>query len=494
MPPTGQDYGAGPPFPGRTLGESDASLDSDLDLIPIPQQEDGPAAHPIPHEFQIPGSDPMSAPSQRHSPSLMNNHDQRQSYRERPQANPAETQVKFYLDALDATITQSQGEIDLGEIRRRLHMMVVGIDSLLARSLPSNMPPAPSPLPWDRPLSASQVKPESEDLKASKNSKCVKALYQCRLCSPRCIFATKATFKLHITVVHTSTLWRCYHETCGRKFSQRENLLEHLHQSHEKSGSTGNLIRDCRVTKFPASCGICHIGVNTFDEYFECMCAHCRLPPDSSSGEDGHGSLVSHPAPPDMVAPITGTWYEALFLGLEAREEAVSMQKFPFSYTQGVPVTPSIGPRSGLSFPDSAYGGSCFTDSAYAGHMHRDQEVPLHYNDGQTRAMLEGLLASHLLFGPDNDGNKAMESDEDDGESVYSETSSTSEPVKEDYIAVFAEDIAKITRPFQPNKEVLERIFEVLPLLLKTFALSLGDAKSSQIHRNVMVFLHKRRM
>jgi hypothetical protein len=87
-----------------------------------------------------------------------------------------------------------------------------------------------------------------------------------------------------------------------------------------------------------------------------------------------------------------------------------------------------------------------------------------------------------------------MESNDDDESTVYSEESSISEPVKENYIAELAEDIARATRPFQPDEDALERISEVLPLLLKAFALSLGHAKSSQTHRDIMVFLHKHRM
>lgn len=134
-----------------------------------------------------------------------------------------------------------------------------------------------------------------------------------------------------------------------------------------------------------------------------------------------------------------------------------------------------------------------FTDSGYVGSANKAPKVPQDYNVGQTKVILEDPSASHLLDGTVDDGSKAMESNDDDERTVYSEASSISEPVKENYIAELAEEIAKATRPFQPD-DALERISEVLPHLLKAFALSLGHAKSSQTYRDIMVFLHKHRM
>ncbi|GES61167.1 Pfs domain protein [Aspergillus terreus] len=145
-------------------------------------------------------------------------------------------------------------------------------------------------------------------------------------------------------------------------------------------------------------------------------------------------------------------------------------------------------PRPSLSNKDG------LTDSGYVGSVQNAPKVPQDYNVGQTKVILEDPSASHLLDGTVNYGSKVMESNDDDEKTVYSEASSISEPVKEIYIAELAEDIAKATRPFQPNKDALGRISEILPLLLKTFALSLGHAKSSQMHRDVMAFLHKHRM
>nr|AFT91405.1 hypothetical protein [Aspergillus rugulosus] len=195
------------------------------------------------------------------------------------------------------------------------------------------------------------------------------------------------------------------------------------------------------------------------------------------SMQGDHGSVVPYPAPADE---------EPQLLGVGSSEKMESTHNAPSDYT------PSVTDWSGP--PPIPSNGDSLTDSGYAGSMYNHRSMPQSHNVGRSKGLLEGPSTTHLPVGPINDGSQVMESNDDDEKTIYSEASSISEPVKEAYIAELAEDLAKGTRPFQPNKEVLERISQVLPMLLRTFALSLGHEESSQMHRDVMVFLHKHRM
>ncbi|KAM7224237.1 hypothetical protein V8F06_000018 [Rhypophila decipiens] len=49
-------------------------------------------------------------------------------------------------------------------------------------------------------------------------------------------------------------------------------------------------------------------------------------------------------------------------------------------------------------------------------------------------------------------------------------------------------------RQFRSEPETLEKVFEALPLLLRSFALQLGQPGSSKAQRDVMYFVHKYRL
>ncbi|KAL2824352.1 hypothetical protein BDW59DRAFT_162455 [Aspergillus cavernicola] len=76
---------------------------------------------------------------------------------------------------------------------------------------------------------------------------------------------------------------------------------------------------------------------------------------------------------------------------------------------------------------------------------------------------------------------------------VYSDASSRSTLEKESYISELAEDLFVKALSSQFDAQSLERISEVLPELLKAFALKVGHNAPSQMHRDVMYFIHKNR-
>jgi hypothetical protein len=83
--------------------------------------------------------------------------------------------------------------------------------------------------------------------------------------------------------------------------------------------------------------------------------------------------------------------------------------------------------------------------------------------------------------------------DLDDVQTVYSESSDVPVSVKEEYISRLAENLLAEVRHGQPDGEIMERTYQVLPTLLKAFALRLGHGTQDLNHRNIMIFVHKHR-
>jgi hypothetical protein len=84
-------------------------------------------------------------------------------------------------------------------------------------------------------------------------------------------------------------------------------------------------------------------------------------------------------------------------------------------------------------------------------------------------------------------------------DTVYlgSEYSSLSVRRNDLYISKLAVDLWEIVKAYQSDREALARISELLPDLLKAFALKLGhkaeSKANSQMHRDVSYFVHKYR-
>ena len=61
------------------------------------------------------------------------------------------------------------------------------------------------------------------------------------------------------------------------------------------------------------------------------------------------------------------------------------------------------------------------------------------------------------------------------------------------YISELADDLVDKLRSGQCNGLAMERIFRILPELLKAFALRIGYNAPTQMHRDIMFFIHKYR-
>jgi hypothetical protein len=76
---------------------------------------------------------------------------------------------------------------------------------------------------------------------------------------------------------------------------------------------------------------------------------------------------------------------------------------------------------------------------------------------------------------------------------VYSDASGLFAWDNERYISELANSLSSNLRSGQLDGTTLEQIFEILPELLKAFALKVGHSASTQMHRDVMFFVHEYR-
>ncbi|EGX53749.1 hypothetical protein AOL_s00004g408 [Orbilia oligospora ATCC 24927] len=123
------------------------------------------------------------------------------------------------------------------------------------------------------------------------------------------------------------------------------------------------------------------------------------------------------------------------------------------------------------------------TDSGYASMTHYDCGEPETTEPNVYECLSTSIVSLSI--------EDAL--DFDDTETVYSDTSSVATSTKQLYISELADALFREACPDQPCNEALERISRDLPDLLKAFALKIGCNAPSQMHRDVMFFVHKNR-
>ncbi|KAI0402500.1 hypothetical protein F4802DRAFT_575304 [Xylaria palmicola] len=94
--------------------------------------------------------------------------------------------------------------------------------------------------------------------------------------------------------------------------------------------------------------------------------------------------------------------------------------------------------------------------------------------------------AGHDINDNDNDNDN-------DNETVYSEVAGSSGMRTESYVEALADDLFVKVRGEQISPQMLGKLSEALPTLLKTVALNIGYKNRTQIQRDVMIFIHKQR-
>jgi len=81
----------------------------------------------------------------------------------------------------------------------------------------------------------------------------------------------------------------------------------------------------------------------------------------------------------------------------------------------------------------------------------------------------------------------------DETRTLYSDASSIAPGNAEYYVYLLADELFNAARSVQPDIRIAERVSDILPELLRAFALRIGHNASDQKHRDVMVYVHKYR-
>ncbi|KAK0751264.1 hypothetical protein B0T18DRAFT_319853 [Schizothecium vesticola] len=112
-------------------------------------------------------------------------------------------------------------------------------------------------------------------------------------------------------------------------------------------------------------------------------------------------------------------------------------------------------------------------------------------DSGYVSAIASGLHSSGSMADP---GSMAPVAEEEfDAQTVYSDGASINGQELEVYKAELVDNLVREVRKLDASPDALERIFDALPALIKSFALQLGQPGSTKEQRDVMYFVHKYR-
>ena len=81
----------------------------------------------------------------------------------------------------------------------------------------------------------------------------------------------------------------------------------------------------------------------------------------------------------------------------------------------------------------------------------------------------------------------------DDNRRIYSDASSRANLKSQSYIHELVDELRGVICARNPDHQTLIEILKSIPELLKEFALKFGHNAPSQMHRDIMVFVHKNR-
>lgn len=151
------------------------------------------------------------------------------------------------------------------------------------------------------------------------------------------------------------------------------------------------------------------------------------------------------------------------------------------------PLSPRIGPTT-----DSGYASVQLNIAKFEHLNHSYSRISSQITNDTTAETNE----QHYLQSTDDIGSSPRLDDysSHDAATVYSDASSVTTVQYEGYISVFADDLYKQIHAKGPSNETMKAILQLLPGLLKAFALKIGFNAPSQMHRDTMFFIYKYRM
>ena len=173
----------------------------------------------------------------------------------------------------------------------------------------------------------------------------------------------------------------------------------------------------------------------------------------------------------------------------------VEDSKFPLGINQ----PNSISDRASISLPNEQYEQTP-TDSSYVSRSY-GQSVRIQSSTGKNLEVItedtehtredSAIVESQSLV----DKQDVQPSGLYSTETIYSksETSTLPPPRYKDYIVDLATELFSTVNSCEPNRESLERIGEMLPDLLRAFALKIGHKAETSMQRDVSYFVHKHR-
>ncbi|KAI9854954.1 MAG: hypothetical protein M1813_000619 [Trichoglossum hirsutum] len=127
--------------------------------------------------------------------------------------------------------------------------------------------------------------------------------------------------------------------------------------------------------------------------------------------------------------------------------------------------------------------GGNFTDSGYGSAGVVALKLPYEIQPGVLEDINEVL---------ENDSDMPDAEEDFDAQTLYSDTSSLRDPMISNYISGFAEELCS-TLPSRFGEGDLARTYQVLPELLKAFAVKFGRSSPTPMHQQVMYFVYKYR-
>lgn len=136
------------------------------------------------------------------------------------------------------------------------------------------------------------------------------------------------------------------------------------------------------------------------------------------------------------------------------------------------------------------------TDSGYASLDHNKKTGSIGVDLEKTRMETSDYQATIPEMSREDLPYPSLDEDHDqvdDTGSIYTNGPSISSLKHENYISTLVEDLLGGVLPDKDYQEDLQRLQIVLPRLLKTFATKFGRLGSSQMHRNIMIFIRRRR-
>ncbi|PYI24759.1 hypothetical protein BO99DRAFT_4076 [Aspergillus violaceofuscus CBS 115571] len=106
--------------------------------------------------------------------------------------------------------------------------------------------------------------------------------FRCQLCpsGQRKVYNTRASFRRHVAYEHAPrSIYRCLDDKCLWTTKRKDKLHSHLRHNHGFQWRATREQINIVETKMPPPrvCPLCQSAVDSWDEYFKCVCEHSRV-------------------------------------------------------------------------------------------------------------------------------------------------------------------------------------------------------------------------